>query len=186
MRLLMVPGIGGSGTEHWQSYWERDPAWRVTRIRPASWSRPQVSDWLAAVERGVAESGPATVVVAHSLGCLAVAHLAAGVLPAKAVVLVAPPDVHGPRFPPAATGFRNLAQAPLRIPGLLVSSTDDPYCDPVVAARLAILWRIRHIVAGAHGHLNVASNLGDWPQGRRLIENIVTTPSEYEPPSAKG
>ena len=50
--------------------------------------------------------------VAHSLGCLALAHwMAASALPVHAALLVAVPDPHGPAFPTEATGFAPLPGA---------------------------------------------------------------------------
>ena len=41
------------------------------RISPASWDEPELDDWLEAITR---VTTPDSVLVAHSLGCLAVAN----------------------------------------------------------------------------------------------------------------
>ncbi|TIM38270.1 MAG: serine hydrolase family protein, partial [Mesorhizobium sp.] len=71
--FIIVPGIGGSGEAHWQTRWQRvNPAMR--RFMPASWELPDFDDWIAALETAVSEAKTPPVLVAHSLGCLLVAH----------------------------------------------------------------------------------------------------------------
>lgn len=171
MRYLMIPGYEGSGDDHWQSAWERALGPRADRISPASWDHPDEADWRAAISRRV--NGP-TVLVAHSLGCLAAAAwLADG--PSQDVVgafLVAPPDPHGPSCPPA-TGF-HCAPTRLPVPTLVISSSDDPYCDPKVSHHLATAWGATRIDLGPNGHINSASGLGDWEHGQQLLLAFVT------------
>lgn len=175
--VLIVPGIGNSGDEHWQSYWQRERA-DVTRIAPTSWDEPECDDWVAAIERAVAASGPQTLIVAHSLGCLAVAHWAArhggetraGVAGA---LLVAVPDPGGPAFPAAARGFASLPEQRLPFPSLIVASDDDPYARMAHAERYAAAWGSRLHRIGKLGHINAASGLGDWPAGWQLLESLT-------------
>lgn len=174
MQILTVPGIGGSGLSHWQTVWEQQPDFTGTRFAPSSWDQPQAADWLEAVDRAAQQLGPDLLVVAHSLGCLPVAHLAAGSLACRGIVLVAPPDVHGPAFPAAAVGFAELAADPSTAPALLISSSDDPYCTPAVAARLAGRWQAEHVDVGPRGHLNESADLGTWDQGRELVRDFVS------------
>ncbi|MEP7794654.1 alpha/beta fold hydrolase [Sanguibacter sp. 25GB23B1] len=174
MQMLTVPGIGGSGPSHWQSLWEEQPGFTGARFVPASWDEPQAADWLEAVSRAAEQLGPDVLVVAHSLGCLPVAHLAAGGLDCRGVVLVAPPDVHGPAFPAAAVGFAELAEAPSTVPALLISSSDDPYCTPTVTDQLAARWQAEHVDVGPFGHLNESAGLGIWDKGRELVREFVS------------
>jgi pimeloyl-ACP methyl ester carboxylesterase len=99
MHLLTVPGIHNSGPGHWQTRWEEVPGRVTRRFAPSSWDEPEAWDWVAAVERDLSDLGPDTVVVAHSMGCLAAAHVAATVGGFRGLVLVAPPDIDGPNFP---------------------------------------------------------------------------------------
>ena len=188
--VVIVPGIGGSGPDHWQSLWQAGLP-DVRRIDPASWDQPDLDDWVAAIDRAVAASTAPPVLVAHSLGCLAVVHwagraAAAGPIagtdaaaptdaatpagPAAGAFLVAPPDVRGPEFPGSATSFIGDPPAPLPIPAVLITSSDDPYCTLAHAAELAAAWDAPRIDIGAHGHVNVASGFGPWPEGRRLLD----------------
>jgi hypothetical protein len=166
-RVVIVPGIDGSGPDHWQSRWEADLGDRAVRIAPASWSEPEVGDWVAAIGR-VAE--PGMIVVAHSLGCLAVAHWLGDAASARigAVMLVAPPDAGGSSFPPIASPFALPARR-LPVPAMVVASDDDPYADLAAVTALAGAWGAELVVIPGAGHLNTASGLDDWPHGRALL-----------------
>ncbi|PZF81168.1 RBBP9/YdeN family alpha/beta hydrolase [Jiangella anatolica] len=172
MRYVIVPGINGSGPEHWQSHWEAALGSRAVRIAPASWDEPDASDWRRAV--GAAEPR-ASVLVAHSLGCLAAAswlvRAGAGDRPLGAF-LVAPPDRDGPRFPAAAATFTAPA-SPLPVPAVVVASSDDPYSDLDRAAGLARTWGATFVGVGPRGHLNDASGVGAWAAGRALLAEFT-------------
>ena len=205
--IVIVPGIGGSGPEHWQSLWQAEFT-DVRRIDPASWDHPELDDWIAAIDRAVAASPAPPVLVAHSLGCLAVAQWASrvgalgvgdgadaasarrsaarpgpgpgrGPGPEEApravagAFLVAPPDIDGPEFPADVMGFGVPSPGPLPFAAVLVASSDDPYCSRGHAVDLAADWQAAIIDIGAHGHVNVASGFGPWPEGRRLLEDFV-------------
>ncbi len=175
VRFLMVPGIDGSDRLHWQSRWERELGASAGRITPSSWSEPELTDWMAALDRAVPADRP-TMVVAHSLGCLAVAHwlstrsVAAVRGTVRGTVLVAPPDTAGPAFPTAAARtFVGLPTERLPVPGLVIGSDDDPYATPEVTGALAAGWGVPAVGVGAAGHLNSASGLGRWPAGWALV-----------------
>jgi predicted alpha/beta hydrolase family esterase len=169
MRLVIAPGIDNSGPEHWQTRWEGLPGADCVRFAPSSWEEPEASDWVEALRTAVAAAGPDCVVVAHSLGCWAAAHLAVTTGGMRGVVLVAPPDITAPTFPAAARGFDRLPRTPVRLPGLLVTSDDDSYATPEANVAMAAAWGVPHVSVGALGHLNAASGLGPWDEGRRLV-----------------
>lgn len=176
---VVIPGIDGSDGGHWQSAWERQWGASALRIAPASWSAPELGDWVAAVQEAYDEAlrrDGRVVLVAHSLGCWAAsAWLQENPSnPVGGALLVAPPDPRGPAFPrEAAATFTGVAARPLPCPALVVGSTDDPYCTPRAAAGFAAQWEARWHLAGAYGHLNSASGLGEWPQGRELLDTLT-------------
>ena len=173
MGKLIVPGIGNSGAEHWQTLWQQSHAC-VSRIEVADWNEPQCADWVAAIERAMRASGPDTLIVAHSLGCLAVAHwtASAGRAACRAALLVAVPDPHGPAFPAAAHGFAPLPEQRFDFPSLIVASDNDPYASIEHARHYANVWGSRLHYAGALGHINAASGLGTWDKGWELLEEL--------------
>ena len=173
LRLTIVPGINGSDESHWQTLWQAASADAV-RIAPASWDDPDLADWVAAVEAAV--TTPDTILVAHSLGCLAAAAwLAGNPGRVRGALLVAPPDRFGPAFPPVAPSFRSAKPAPLGVPALVVASDNDPFCSLATARALAAGWGADLAEAGSLGHINNASRLGDWPDGRALLAAFETS-----------
>jgi predicted alpha/beta hydrolase family esterase len=172
-RVLLLPGYGDSGPAHWQSLWEAAEPSRFQRLQQSDWLQPQLQDWIANLERAVAESGPQTLVAAHSLGCLLLAHWAAtSRQPLRGALLVAVPDPAGPHFPTGAASFANVPLQRLSFPSLVVISDDDPYGSPAHVHRCASAWGSRMLRIGARGHINADSGLGDWPQGRGLLRQL--------------
>lgn len=170
--LLIVPGIGSSGPTHWQSLWEAgEPAFR--RVEMPSWDRPEREGWLGALAAAVqAVAGP-PVVVAHSLGCLAVAHYAARGGQVRAALLVAPPDPDAPAFPEAARSFAPVPLVRLPFRTRVVASRNDPYSRMEFAQRCARAWGSELVDVGLVGHVNAESELGEWPAGRVLLDDLL-------------
>ena len=171
--ILILPGINGSGPDHWQTAWERAiPGAR--RVLVPDWDRPDRIDWVAALDRGVAEAGSAVVLVAHSLGCLQVVHWARDTrLHVRGALLVAPPDPDGAAYPIEAASFANLPTGPLPFPSTLIASEDDRYASWAFASRCADRWGSRLIGVGRRGHINAESGLADWPDGRRWLAELT-------------
>jgi predicted alpha/beta hydrolase family esterase len=175
MAYITLPGIGGSDESHWQTRWEQQHL-QMKRFEPSSWEEPDRDDWLAALDRAIRATPDPPILVAHSLACLLVGYWAAtsGVEAGRRVrgaFLVGVPDPQALAFPAAeAATFREIPDAPFPFPALVVASTDDPYGTVDHARRRATAWGAGLVVAGALGHINGASRLGDWPQGLALLE----------------
>lgn len=170
--VLIVPGWGDSGPEHWQTLWERaNPGFR--RIVQRDWHYPLRDEWVMTLAREVrAESRP-VVLVAHSLGTLAIAHAAqAGPIPIHGALLVAPPDVEHPEFPPVSEGFAPIPRQPLPFPAIVVASRNDQFADFEWTRELATAWGARLVDAGRCGHLNADAGFGPWPLGERLLAEL--------------
>jgi predicted alpha/beta hydrolase family esterase len=58
---------------------------------------------------------------------------------------------------------------------LAVVSSDDPFCAPERGAQMAADWGAELLMLGACGHINSASGLGDWPEGRALLQRLQAT-----------
>ncbi|MGI9595285.1 MAG: RBBP9/YdeN family alpha/beta hydrolase [Acidimicrobiales bacterium] len=178
IRLLHVPGGGDSGPDHWHTHWERtDP--RCERVIQSDWFDGSRSDWVAALDRQVRASAVPTVVVAHSLGNLAVAHWAAAagasVGPVVAGMMVAPVDVESQGLDPDSiyARFRPLPMATLPFPSTLVASRDDPWISIERAAEVASAWGSTFVDAGPMQHLGSECRLGTWPQGRAIVAQLI-------------
>ncbi|WP_432239324.1 RBBP9/YdeN family alpha/beta hydrolase [Herbaspirillum robiniae] len=171
-RVLVAPGLHGSGPEHWQSRWQRlYPAFE--RVEQTDWSRAELARWSAHLGEMLAGSSRPTVIVAHSFGCLTTVHRAAALaadtgsaFPIVAALLVAPADPD--KFGVAAeVGHR------LPFPALVVGSEDDPWMSAPRARLWADAWGADFISAGALGHINAESGLGDWTAGQGLLLGLL-------------
>jgi len=170
---LILPGIGNSGSDHWQSLWEKaHPSF--VRVQQADWDKPVCGEWLAVLEQYVAQAGEGVVLIAHSLACALVAHWAAKTsCKIKGALLVAPPNPDGPNFPTEAAGFSPLPQMPFSFPSIVVASTNDPYGNPDFAKSCAAAWGSRFVSIGAAGHINATSGLGEWREGYALFQQLA-------------
>ena len=172
--VLILPGIGNSGPEHWQSIWEESHP-EFTRVQQRDWDKPVCEEWVAAVEGAAKRVGSDVVLVAHSLACLVVAHWAAQKhAPIKAALLVAVPNSEGASFPAEARGFSTTPTQAFSFPSVVVVSDDDPYGSPEHSAQLAAAWGSRLVHVGNRGHINASSGLGAWPEGYALLSQLRT------------
>jgi uncharacterized protein len=173
-RVLILPGLGDSGPQHWQTLWQRsDP--RMRRVEQHDWQAPRLDAWCETLERAVGASAEPTFLVAHSLGCALVAHWSARTRTrcVRGALLVAPADVESPRHTPdCARNFAPLPRDSLGFPSVLVASRDDPYMSFARARALASAWGAQLVDAGARGHLNAESGLGTWPEGFSLLRGL--------------
>ena len=172
--IITLPGIYGSGSEHWQTLWEAQDR-SLKRFSPRSWDEPRLDDWIRALDVAVAGCMAPPVLVAHSLACLLVAHwqVQSGLAVAGAM-LVSVPDPDGGAFPSEAASFAHPPESRLRFPSVMVASGSDPYGTPVYLRRRAAQWGSRLIEAGDLGHINEGSGIGAWPQGRLILEEFMT------------
>lgn len=161
--ILIVPDLGDAPPDHWQARWVRNLK-TARRIEQAEWSKPNGADWADRIFAEACAQTRPTVMVAHGMGVLAVAH-AAERLGATAVVgafLVAPRDL-GTRS--ELSGFWPVPAEVLPWPAAVVASTDDPHCDLDIARSLATQWGSAFTEAGPVGHIDIASGHGPWPEG---------------------
>lgn len=171
-QIVLLPGIGNSGPGHWQRIWADSDA-GMTLIDGQDWDQPVREQWVENLDRTLRRVGPETILVAHSLGCLQVIHWAqARDVRIAGAMLVAPPDPQGPAFPSQASGFGDLPMQRLAFPTLVVASSDDPYASLDFSRRCAEAWGGRFVEVGARGHINGQSGLGDWTQGRELLDAL--------------
>lgn len=174
--VLIVPGLNNSGPEHWQTHLEAAlPSAR--RVVMGDWDRPDLQDWLQCLEKAVQEAADDPVVlVAHSLGCAAVAHWSreGRVDAVKAALLVAPPDVEdSERTPPETWTFAPMPRHRLPFPAVVIASRNDPFAAYATAESLAAAWGARLEDAGDAGHLNSAAGYGPWPRAEALVRDMA-------------
>jgi uncharacterized protein len=178
---LIVPGLGGSGPTHWQSWMESQET-SARRVGGIDWNSPVLAPWAAAVREEIDATPGAVSLVAHSFGCLAAVVAAADRKDRVAgALLVAPADPE--RF--IAKGFRHesnrydlgnighaLPNSALGFPSIVVASSNDPWLPLERAAYWADRWGSYFLNIGKAGHINVESGFGPWPEGVRLLRNL--------------
>ncbi len=89
---------------------------------------------------------------------------------------MAPADPEARRFPEGPTGFAPMPLARLPFASILVASTNDPYVARDRARVFAEAWGSELVEVGHAGHLDSASGLGAWPEGRALLARLVNRP----------
>jgi predicted alpha/beta hydrolase family esterase len=72
-----------------------------------------------------------------------------------------------------ATGFTPIPTTPLACPALVIASTDDKYMTSDRSAVFAKMWEADFKLLPGHGHINAASNIGDWVDGQRLVYRFL-------------
>ncbi len=173
-RVLLLPGWQNSGPGHWQTRWEAVHGDR--RVDQHDWLRPLRGDWSARLEEEVLAAPGPVLLAAHSLGCIAVAAWAAHsrhTARVQGALLVAPGDVERDDLRPQLPSWSPIVRQRLPFASLLVGSRDDPYCSFDKAQALAAAWGADFRDQGARGHLNADSGLGDWPEGRALLRELM-------------
>lgn len=178
MNYLIVPGLNNSGPKHWQSFWEKSLP-NATRVIQHCWDHPEKVDWVETLDKCIQQLNADTILVAHSLGvCTTVNYLLkaksqGGVPPyIKGAFLVSPSDVDNVEL------IGNFAPMPLEklpIPACVVASENDPFVSMERSEFFASAWGIKLFNAGALGHINSDSDLGEWEQGRKFLAEFEST-----------
>lgn len=173
-QLLVLPGWHNSGASHWQTRWQHlEPA--LTRVEQDDWARPDPGSWIARLDAAVAAAERPVILIAHSLGCITVAHWAqeTGGHGVAAALLVAPADVERHDADPALRGFAPVPREQLPFSSRVIASDNDHCCSGERAADFARDWGADLVGIPGGGHLNAASGLGDWPVGQLLLHDLV-------------
>jgi serine hydrolase len=173
MTTLIIPGYRGSEKGHWQRQWlAEDETARL--VEQDDWENPVLSQWLHVLEATLAET-PGAILVAHSLGCVLVSHLASRPSAAHVAgaLLVAPADAE--RMAVQDPKFRSFAPLPrhnLGFPSIVAASRDDPYMSFNKAHALAEVWGSGFVDMQFAGHINIESGFGSWPEAHILADSM--------------
>jgi predicted alpha/beta hydrolase family esterase len=170
---FIIPGYGGSGPEHWQTYFEKSQS-NFKRINQKDWDHPNIDEWAETVDKAIEGYDPESVVlVAHSLGCLTVAEWVKRYnRKIKAALLVAPPDTDVINQKVQDNLFKVTPTQRIPFPTTLVASTNDPWASIEKAEFYAQQWGSEFINIGAAGHINAQSGLGEWKQGLEILSKL--------------
>jgi predicted alpha/beta hydrolase family esterase len=169
-RILIVPGWRDSGPGHWQSLWAERYA-RTVRVQQDNWLTPARAAWVDSIRRTILAQPEPVVVVAHSLGCIAVTHL-----PPEAEARIAGALLVAPADPERRSILADFAPVPSRkLPyrSVLVASSNDPFCPIRLAGAYARNWGSEFVRVPDAGHINIESGHGPWPLGVALLQSLV-------------
>ncbi len=180
LSALILPGLGDSAPEHWQSDWERRDS-TIQRVVQTEWNAPNRADWVSCLDAAIIGVRQPVVLVAHSTACPLVAHWAVATSPThhlrvRGALLVAPSDPEGPNYPAGPTGFAPVPLVRLPFPTIVVASTNDSYVTAERARAYAGAWGSRYVELTDAGHINVAAGYGPWPAGLQLLDELRATP----------
>lgn len=172
IHTVIVPGVGGSEAQHWQSWLQRN-LMSSSRVNQTDWNQPVLNHWVEQFTKTLRPLQSDVQIVAHSFGCLTtVAALA--LHPelnkyVKKLILVAPAN-------PARFGEAGFArdsktdyqaffhQLKIQVPTTLLISENDPWLSFEDAQQLARSWKLQPVNLGQVGHINVASGFGPFPE----------------------
>ncbi|MEG0030635.1 RBBP9/YdeN family alpha/beta hydrolase [Acinetobacter sp.] len=189
IHTVIVPGVGGSEHDHWQSWLQRQLK-SCSRVQQQDWNKPVLHEWIEQFVKTVQAIQEPIQIVAHSFGCLTtVAALAQHPelnQKIKNLVLVAPAN-------PARFGDAGFArdsqndyqqyfhQLKLQVPTQMIISENDPWLNFQDALQLAKAWKIRPKNLGQVGHINVAAGFGPFPEIYDFLisENVLKNISFY-------
>ena len=168
--LIIVPGWRDSGPGHWQSLWA-DSLPGARRTQQDDWVAPSRLAWVDSLARQILDADGPVVIAAHSLGCIATAHLPAqAATRIQGALLVAPAD---PERRGVLADFAPVPYQTLPYRSIVVASGNDPYCPVRTAGAYARAWGSEFVRLQNAGHINVESGFGAWPLGLALLQSLV-------------
>ena len=169
-RILIVPGWRNSGAAHWQTLWAQQLP-QAQRVVQDDWLTPKRSQWVQQLQAQILAQPEPVILVAHSLGCIAAAHVdGVAATRIQSALLVAPAD---PERRAQLADFAPVPHQRLPYRSIVVASTNDPYCPIRLAGAYARAWGSEFVRLPNAGHINVESGHGPWPLGWALLQSLV-------------
>ncbi|WP_159914629.1 alpha/beta hydrolase [Pantoea sp. 18069] len=196
--FLIVPGLRDHVATHWQTLLAAELP-KASIVAPLERDKLSCAARVDAITQALAGIEGPVVMVAHSAGCMMVAHWAqqaasqrapqpAAPQPAapddlrrvQAALLVAPADLETPMpegYPTVDLlerhGWLPVPRAPLPFTSLVAASSNDPLARLARTRGFASDWGSRVVELGPVGHVNPASGHGHWPQAQALLQQLL-------------
>jgi predicted alpha/beta hydrolase family esterase len=178
--VLIVPGLRDHVAQHWQTLLAEELP-RVQTVPPMGRDDLDCALRVEAIERTARAIAGPLVIVAHSGGCIMLAHWARTTQRSvRGALLATPPDFDSPMpagYPTLddlrTSGWLPVPRDPLPFPSIVAASRNDPLGRFERVADLAHAWGSRLVDIGAVGHLNPASGFGEWPQALQFVEELT-------------
>jgi hypothetical protein len=180
--VLIVPGLREHVPQHWQTLLAAQLP-QVHTVPPMGRADLDCQTRVRAIEQALHELPGPVLMVAHSGGCIMVAHWAQSTRHAgrvRACLLATPPDFERPM--PADYPSMQMLRAGRWLPvprsrlpfdSRVAASRNDPLGSFERVQALAQDWGSAFEDLGDVGHLNPASGFGPWPRARDWIEELT-------------
>ena len=174
IRFLTIPGLASSGPQHWQTIWEVQYPHLFSRAEQGNWDWPVKDEWVEKLQEHISALTEPTVLIAHSLGCITVAHWSKKYSSelVQGALLVAPADAEMSKRLNFVVGFTPIPTEKLPFKSIVVASTNDMYATIARSETFAKNWGSEFINLGKKGHINAVSGLEDWPEGKGILGRL--------------
>jgi len=187
--VLIIPGLRDAVAQHWQTLLKvglRAAGQPVVLVPPMGRENLDCAARANAIEQAAQAIDGPLLLVAHSGGCIMVAHWARQTSrPVHGALLATPPDFDSPMpegYPTLdqlqAGGWLPVPRQRLPFRSIVAVSRNDPLGAPERIRALAQAWGSHTADLGEVGHLNPVSGFGEWPQALDFIAQLSapTTP----------
>lgn len=189
--VLIVPGLRDHVAQHWQTLLAAEWPGAQT-VPPMGREDIDCARRVDAIEAAVSAIEGRVILVAHSGGCVMVAHWAQTTRYATRIqgaLMATPPDFETPMpegYPTIEAlrmgGWLPVPRRLLPFKSLVALSENDPLGDLNAVQKLAHDWQAETVNLGRVGHLNPASGFGPWPQAKDLLTRFSSTPFTHSNP----
>ncbi|MFB9079347.1 RBBP9/YdeN family alpha/beta hydrolase [Flavobacterium procerum] len=145
INYLIVPGLGNSGTKHWQGFFFFFFRIQDKKFPQSSRGTRMGEPTCGKKDKNIRESFKIfiffTIIIGHSLGCSTIAHWASKYKrKIKGAMLVAPSDLEAPQYTFPAIGFAPIPLDKISFPTIVVASSDDIWVSLDRAQFFAESW----------------------------------------------
>jgi len=178
--ILIIPGYADSSPSHWQGVWlEQFP--NAVKVIQKDWVHVDRHKWVHTLDSAIQLALQPIILVGHSLGCSTILYWVnskeskKSIHKIKGALLVAPPDPHGEAYRALSIkGFDPLPLDQLPFRSILVTSANDPFLSVEQAHYFADRLGSEFINIGKRGHIGEDSGLGEWKEGKALLQKLMT------------
>jgi uncharacterized protein len=178
--ILVIAGHNGPGPDHWQTRLISKLS-SARLVEQADWLHGSLPRAVATLADAVVAADKPVVFVAHSVGCILLAHSIVALKErdiidkVRGAYLVVPPNEAALR---SLEGidllFADVPRDPLPFPSLLVATSNDPHSSMEDSASLALSWGSLLVEAGEAGHIDHRSGHGPWPEGMMRFAGFLS------------
>jgi predicted alpha/beta hydrolase family esterase len=177
--ILIVPGYADSSPKHWQGIWlEHFP--NAVKVIQKDWIHVDQSQWVETLDAAIRLAKQPILLVGHSLGCLTILYWVISkegqqsIHKIRGAFLVAPPDPNSEAYRALSLrGFDSFPLKKLPFSSILVASENDPFLTLKQGRYYADCLGSQFVNIGKKGHIGEDSGLGEWNEGKALLDQLL-------------